>query len=56
MQIDIVNIEGKKVGQASLADAVFGAKVKEHLLWEMVNAQRVARSGRLPLISASFNI
>jgi large subunit ribosomal protein L4 len=43
MQIDIVNIEGKTVGQASLADAVFGAKVKEHLLWEMVNAQRAAR-------------
>jgi large subunit ribosomal protein L4 len=43
MQIDIVNIEGKTVGQASLADAVFGAKVKEHLLWEMVNAQRAAK-------------
>src|SRR5450432_1296708 len=43
MQIDIVNIEGKTVGQASLADAIFGAKVKEHLLWEMVNAQRAAK-------------
>jgi large subunit ribosomal protein L4 len=43
MQIDIVNIEGKTVGQVSLADAVFGAKVKEHLLWEMVNAQRAAK-------------
>ena len=43
MQIDIVNIEGKTVGQTSLADAVFGAKVKEHLLWEMVNAQRAAK-------------
>jgi large subunit ribosomal protein L4 len=43
MQIDIVNIEGKKVGQADLADAVFGAKVKEHLLWEMVKAQTAAR-------------
>ena len=43
MQIDIVNISGKKVGQADLADAVFGAKVKDYLLWEMVNAQRAAR-------------
>jgi large subunit ribosomal protein L4 len=38
MQIDIVNIEGKKVGSADLADAVFGAKVKDYLLWEMVKA------------------
>jgi large subunit ribosomal protein L4 len=43
MQIDIVNIEGKKVGQADLADAVFGTKVKEYLLWEVVKMQRAAR-------------
>ena len=43
MQIDIVNIEGKKVGQADLADAVFGTKVKEYLLWEVVKAQRAAQ-------------
>jgi large subunit ribosomal protein L4 len=43
MQIDIVNIEGKKVGQADLADAVFGAKVKEYLLWEVVKAQQAAK-------------
>jgi large subunit ribosomal protein L4 len=43
MQIDIVNIEGKKVGQADLADAVFGAKVKDYLLWEMVKAQQAAK-------------
>jgi large subunit ribosomal protein L4 len=43
MQIDIVNIEGKKVGSADLADAVFGAKVKDYLLWEMVKAQQAAR-------------
>ena len=43
MQIDIVNIAGKKVGQADLADAVFGAKVKDYLLWEVVKAQRAAR-------------
>ncbi|MEO8212316.1 MAG: 50S ribosomal protein L4 [Myxococcales bacterium] len=43
MQIDIVNIEGKKVGNLELADAVFGAEVKEHLLWEVVKAQRAAQ-------------
>ena len=43
MQIDIVNIEGKKVGSLELADAVFGAEVKEHLLWEVVKAQRAAQ-------------
>jgi large subunit ribosomal protein L4 len=43
MQLDVVNIEGKKVGQIDLADAVFGTKVKEHLLWEMVKAQQAAK-------------
>jgi large subunit ribosomal protein L4 len=43
MQIDIVNIEGKKVGELALADAVFGAKVKEYLLWELVKAQQAAK-------------
>ena len=43
MQIDVVNIEGKKVGRADLDDAVFGAEVNEHLLWEVVKWQRAAR-------------
>jgi large subunit ribosomal protein L4 len=43
MQIDIVNIQGKKVGSADLADAVFGAEVKDYLLWELVKAQQAAR-------------
>jgi large subunit ribosomal protein L4 len=43
MQIDIVNVEGKKVGQADLADAVFGAKVKDYLLWEVVKAQQAGK-------------
>ncbi len=43
MQIDIVNIEGKKVGEVNLADAVFGAQVKDYLLWEVVKAQRAGR-------------
>ncbi|HXI56201.1 MAG TPA: 50S ribosomal protein L4 [Polyangia bacterium] len=43
MQIDIVNIQGKKVGELALADDVFGTKVKEHLLWEVVKAQQAAK-------------
>ena len=43
MQIDIVNIEGKKVGQVDLSDAVFGTKVKDYLLWEIVKAQQAAK-------------
>src|SRR3954464_12271581 len=43
MQIDLMNVEGKKVGNIELADAVFATPVKEHLLWEVVKAQRAAR-------------
>src|ERR1700730_4482202 len=32
--VDVVNLEGKKVGQVELADAVFGAKVNQNLLHE----------------------
>jgi large subunit ribosomal protein L4 len=43
MQIDILNIEGKAVGSLELADDVFGAPVKEYLLWEVVKAQQAAK-------------
>src|SRR3981189_3180008 len=32
--VDVVNLEGKKVGQVELADSVFGAEVKRPLLHE----------------------
>ena len=32
--VDVVNLEGKKVGQVDLADSVFGAEVNQHLLHE----------------------
>src|ERR1700752_5321006 len=32
--VDVLNLDGKKVGQVELADAVFGAKVNQHLLHE----------------------
>lgn len=40
--VDVVNLDGKKVGQVELADAVFGAKVNPHLLHE---ASRWYRAG-----------
>jgi large subunit ribosomal protein L4 len=43
MQIDVVDIEGRKVGQMEIADAVFGIRVKETLLWEAVKAQQAAK-------------
>lgn len=42
MQLDVVNMDGKKVGQIDVSDAVFSAPVRQHLLWEVVNAQRAA--------------
>ena len=32
--VDVVNLDGKKVGEVELANAVFGAKVNPHLLHE----------------------
>jgi large subunit ribosomal protein L4 len=43
MKIDVVSMEGKKVGELELADSVFGAKVKDYLLWEVVKAQQAAK-------------
>ena len=34
--VDVMNLEGDKVGQVELADAVFAAKVNPHLLHETV--------------------
>jgi large subunit ribosomal protein L4 len=44
--LDIKNLSGATVGQIELDDAVFGAEVNEHLLWEVVKWQRAkARAG-----------
>ncbi len=40
--IDVVNLQGKKVGTLDLADEVFGA-VNEDLLWEAVKHYRAAQ-------------
>ena len=38
--IEVKNLDGKIVGEVDLDDAVFGVEVNEHLLWEVVKAQR----------------
>ncbi len=43
MQLDVVDTQGKKVGEIDVADEVFGARVKDYLLWEVVTAQRAAK-------------
>jgi len=45
-KIDVFNIKREKVGELDLADEVFGAEVKEHLVHEVVVAQLAsARAG-----------
>ncbi len=42
-KVDVLNLEGKKVGSVELADAVFGpAQVNEALLWEAVKHYRAS--------------
>ncbi len=43
MKIEVKNISGKGVGSVDLDDAVFGAEVNEHLLWEAVKWQLAKR-------------
>lgn len=42
-KLKVIDLSGKSVGDIELDDAVFGAPVKEHLLWEVVRAQRAAK-------------
>jgi large subunit ribosomal protein L4 len=42
-KIDVKNTTGDKVGTIDLDDAVWGADVNEHLLWEAVKWQRAKR-------------
>ena len=42
-KLDVIDLDGSKVGQMDVSDEVFGADVREHLLWEVVRAQRAAR-------------
>ena len=42
-KLELKNISGKGVGSIELDDAVFGAEVHEHLLWEVVKWQLAKR-------------
>ena len=42
-KLEMKNIAGKSVGSIELDDAVFGAEVHEHLLWEVVKWQLAKR-------------
>ena len=45
-KLDVYNLKREKVGELELADEVFAAEVKEHLLHEVVTAQLAsARAG-----------
>jgi large subunit ribosomal protein L4 len=41
--IDIKNLDGKSVGTVDLDDSVFAVEINEHLLWEVVKAQRAKK-------------
>lgn len=43
MKIEVKNVAGKAVGSIDLDDAVFGAEIHEHLLWEAVKWQLARR-------------
>ena len=42
-KVDVKNTSGKSVGSVDLDDAVFGAEIHEHLLWETVKWQLAKR-------------
>ena len=42
-KVDVYNTDKKKVGEVKLADAIFGAEVKEHLFHAAVRYQMAAR-------------
>jgi large subunit ribosomal protein L4 len=45
-KLNVIDLSGQNVGEVDVDDAVFGAEVKEHLLWEVVRHQRAkARAG-----------
>lgn len=41
--LKVKNLAGKDVGDVELDDSVFGVEVNEHLLWEVVKAQRAKK-------------
>lgn len=42
-KLSVIDLTGSALGELDVADDVFAAEVKEHLLWEVVRFQRAAR-------------
>ncbi len=42
-KLSVIDLSGAQVGELEVADEVFAAEVKEHLLWEAVRSQRAAK-------------
>ncbi|MBK7827352.1 50S ribosomal protein L4 [Nannocystis sp.] len=42
-KLNVTDLAGNSLGEIEVADEVFAAQVKEHLLWEVVRYQRAAR-------------
>jgi len=42
-KLSVIDLSGAQVGELDVADDVFAAEVKEHLLWEAVRSQRAAK-------------
>src|SRR5688572_21304179 len=42
-KLNVTDLAGANLGEIDVADDVFAAPVKEHLLWEVVRYQRAAR-------------
>jgi len=42
-KLNVIDLTGASVGEVDVADEVFAAEVKEHLLWEVVRSQRAAK-------------
>src|SRR5262244_1064932 len=43
LNVEVKSLDGKKVGSVDLDPSIFGVDVNEHLLWEVVKAQRAKR-------------
>lgn len=43
MKAQVFDLEHKEVGEIELSDSVFGAEVRQHLFWEVINWQRAKR-------------
>lgn len=41
--VDVVNLDNEKVGSLDLSDEVFGAEVRDDLIWEVVKCQMARR-------------